>query len=136
NLRPKQFEQVDLNELLQIVLSDLEIEIQEKKANIQIQPLPTIRGYSRQLQQLFQNLMGNAIKYRHPDRQLNIRIESAIVNGTDVPLNLSFDERKKTYLQVKVSDNGIGFKQQEAEIIFHVFQRLQSGNERKGTGVG
>jgi PAS domain S-box-containing protein len=136
SLKPKQYEQVDLNELFQFVLSDLEIEIDEKKAKIEIAPLPTVQGHSRQLQQLFQNLLGNAIKYRHPDRDITLRIQSTIVRGSDVSMNLTLEQKKKSFYQVTVSDNGIGFEQQQAEIIFHVFQRIQSNNERKGTGVG
>jgi PAS domain S-box-containing protein len=136
SLKPKQYEEVDLNQLFQLVLSDLEIEIDEKKARIDIGPLPTVQGHSRQLQQLFQNLLGNAMKYRHPERDVQIRVQSTIVKGSEVSMNLSLDQRKKSFHQIIVSDNGIGFEQQQAEIIFHVFQRIQSNNERKGTGVG
>ena len=61
--RPHEKEKVDLNEKVQRALEDLELDVQEKGATIQVDKLPVVKGYSRQLQQLFQNLISNALKY-------------------------------------------------------------------------
>ncbi len=133
---PLQMEDVDLNEKLRLVLSDLEVQVEEKKAVISIGSLPTVKGYRRQLQQLFQNLVGNALKYSKPGETPHIRINSRTVTGADVPLDLSAEQAGKNYYLIEVRDNGIGFEQQYAHKIFGMFQRLHGRSEYAGTGVG
>ena len=133
---PLQMEDVDLNEKLRFVLSDLEVQVEEKKAVIGIGPLPTVKGYRRQLQQLFQNLLGNALKYSKPGEPPQIRINSRTVTGADVPLDLPAQQAGKRYYLIEVADNGIGFEQQYAHKIFGMFQRLHGRSEYAGTGVG
>ena len=123
--RPHQKEAVDLNQLLQNVLEDLDLDIEEKNANIQVDHLPLINGYRRQLQQLFQNLLSNALKYSKEDVAPSIQItakESA--------------ENGQLFCVVSVMDNGIGFEQEHAEKIFQMFTRLRGKSEYSGTGVG
>lgn len=136
SLTPKEMEVVDLNRKLGMVLSDLEVLIEEKGADIQIEPLPVIYGYKRQLQQLFQNLLGNALKYSKAGVQPQVRIRSKKVMGADVPVQLPADMLDKDYHLIEVEDNGIGFEQQYAERIFGMFQRLHGRSEYAGTGVG
>ncbi len=133
---PLQMEEVDLNEKLRFVLSDLEVQVEEKKAVISIGPLPTVKGYRRQLQQLFQNLLGNALKYSKPGEPPQISINSRTVTGADVPLDLPAQQAGKSYYLIEVADNGIGFEQQYAHKIFGMFQRLHGRSEYAGTGVG
>lgn len=127
---------VDLNELLKAVMEDLELEIQDKHAEVHIEPMPKVRGFQRQLQQLFQNLVSNAIKYRKADEKPKVSISSRIVNAGDqllvkkaLPAGLSF------YL-VEVKDNGIGFEPENADRIFNVFTRLHGNAEYSGSGIG
>lgn len=129
-------EQIDLNQEVLMVLEDLEVEIQEKKAEIKLDPLPVIQGNHQQIQQLFQNLIGNALKYCKPGTPPNISIGAKVVKGLETPLPLSLDDQQKQFHFIEVRDNGIGFEQQDAERIFNVFTRLHGNAEYKGTGVG
>lgn len=131
-----EFEEIDLNVKVQNVLEDLELEIQEKGARIWVEPLPTIKGHRRQIQQLFQNLIGNALKYRKPDVPVEIRVSSKVIKGKDSGLSLPVHEVNQNFYLIEVEDNGIGFEKKDAERIFHVFTRLHGNTEYKGTGVG
>ena len=123
--RPHETEFIDLNQKVQLVLEDLELDIAEKKAVINVAKLPTVKGYRRQLQQMFQNLISNAIKY----------------SKADVPPCIDIAERQvtesgKAYHLVEVKDNGIGFDPEYADKIFQMFSRLHGKNEYSGSGVG
>jgi PAS domain S-box-containing protein len=130
------FEDIDLGQRVQVVLEDLELEVQEKGARITVGELPTVKGNTRQFQQLFQNLIANALKYSKPGSKPEIRITSTQVEGREAGDFLPPEQRHKLFHLVEVSDNGIGFEQQEAERIFNVFTRLHGNAEYRGTGVG
>ena len=123
--RPHETEFIDLNQKLQKVLEDLELEIEEKSAIIQVGKLPVVKGYRRQLQQLFQNLVSNALKYSKADVPPQIDISATEVT-----------ESGKPYYAITIKDNGIGFEQHYADKIFHMFTRLHGKAEYSGTGVG
>lgn len=123
--RPVEKEPLDLNETVQRVLEDLELDVQLKQASITAENLPVVTGYKRQLQQLFQNLISNALKYSRADVPPQIQITAAIT-----------EEEGRKYHLIAVKDNGIGFKQEYAEQIFKMFVRLHGRNEYSGTGVG
>lgn len=129
-------EEIDLQEKMQAVLEDLELEIEEKAAIINMQPLPVIRGNRRQIQQLFQNLIGNALKYSKKDSSPVIEIRYRRLRGADSGLSLAPEELTKYYEHIEVSDNGIGFDQKDADRIFNVFTRLHGSSLYRGTGVG
>jgi PAS domain S-box-containing protein len=134
--RPLEMEKVDLNEKLRKVLDDLELDIQEKKAVIRLGDLPTVSGHRRQLQQLFQNLVSNALKYNKAGTPPEISITSSLVKGKDSGFAVSEKEQNKSYYYIEVSDKGIGFEQANAERIFQMFTRLHGNAEYRGTGVG
>jgi PAS domain S-box-containing protein len=123
--RPLEKEAVDLNIKLQRVQEDLELDIEEKKAVVQVGNLPVIVGYRRQLQQLFQNLISNSLKYSKADIPPRIDITSEEINSNG-----------RRYYLIKVSDNGIGFDQKYTSKIFQMFSRLHGKTEYSGTGVG
>lgn len=123
--RPHETEAVDLNEKVQRVLEDLELDVQEKKAVIEVGKLPVVQGYRRQLQQLFQNLISNALKYKKPQMAPVITISAEQVLRGDT-----------TFHAIAVSDNGIGFEPEYADKIFQMFTRLHGKTEYSGTGVG
>jgi light-regulated signal transduction histidine kinase (bacteriophytochrome) len=123
--RPHEMEKVDLNEKVHRVLEDLELDVQEKEAIIAVGKLPVVKGYRRQLQQLFQNLISNALKYSKKDMSPRIDISASEVA-----------EKGKSYYLITVKDNGIGFEQEYADKIFQMFTRLHGKGEYSGTGVG
>jgi light-regulated signal transduction histidine kinase (bacteriophytochrome) len=130
------FEQVSLNDLISMTLSDLELRIQETSAKIKIESLPVIHGDNVQLGQLFQNLLSNALKFRKAEIDPEIHIYSEIVRAADVPSHVKPTRWTKSYHRVSVADNGIGFDQQYAARIFQAFQRLHGKSEFEGTGIG
>ena len=134
SMLPEEVTEVSLSELMQGVLLDLERSVEESGARIHIDPLPTVQADERQLRQLFQNLLGNSLKYRMEGRSPEIEIRYRICTDADrqrfqLPAEPSF------YL-IEVSDNGIGFEPEYAERIFQVFQRLHGRREYSGSGVG
>jgi signal transduction histidine kinase len=131
-----EMEEIDLREKLQKVIGDLELQVEEKAALINIGPMPVIKGYRRQIQQLFQNLIGNALKYHRPGEPPVINISSRALTLPDATLNIPQENLSGQYHLIEVSDNGIGFEQEQAERIFQIFTRLHGNKEFKGTGVG
>jgi len=125
------FEAIDLNHVLRNVLVDLELNIQETGAEIDANPLPVINGNPQQIHQLFANLIGNALKFRRGKPVVRIRADEA-KSGGDFPRTLVPDRQ---YYALTFSDNGIGFKQEYAEKIFVIFQRLNHDGQ-EGTGIG
>jgi PAS domain S-box-containing protein len=127
---------VNLNQVIQVVLEDLDMEIEDKNADLYSDPLPTIIGHKRQLQQLFQNLIGNALKYTLPDTLPVIKITSRIADEQDKELHKLYRNGSGVFHLIEVKDNGIGFNQTDADKIFKVFTRLHGNAEYKGSGVG
>jgi signal transduction histidine kinase len=113
---------VQLNDLVNEVLTDMEVDIEKSAAQIHVGQLPRIWAIASQMRQLFQNLISNAIKFRKPD---------------EVPvIHILADTQRKDYNRIVVQDNGIGFDPKYAEEIFMVFKRLHSYHEFEGSGVG
>ena len=130
-----EFEEIDLNLKLIKVLEDLELVIEEKQAKIVSAKLPVIKGHRRQIQQLFQNLLSNGLKYSKPEVPPEITLAASVVSGAQTGLDLPKDKLNNKYHLIEVSDKGIGFEQKYSEIIFNVFERLH-GRNYKGSGVG
>ena len=116
----KVFERVDCNGLLEEALSNLRVAVEESRAVVTHDPLPTVMADGGQLGQLFQNLIGNAIKFR----------------GKEPPQVYVSAERRTGEWLFSVRDNGIGVDPQYAERIFVIFQRLHNREEYPGTGIG
>ncbi|MGZ5255859.1 MAG: ATP-binding protein, partial [Flavitalea sp.] len=136
SIRPTTLESVDLNQLVDQVLSDLDLEIDQRSASIRIEKLCTIQGHHRQLQQAFQNLLANSLKYGRAGVKVEINIRYKEVFGKDTGLSLSTIHKEKPYHLIEIVDNGIGFDPEDSERIFNVFTRLHGNAEYKGTGVG
>jgi two-component system, LuxR family, sensor kinase FixL len=122
----KPFTSVDLGDVVRTVVSDLEMRIQDTGANVAIGELPVVFGDRGQMAQLFQNLIGNGIKFRKPDVSPIVKIESE-------PHTLATGAAG---WQIIVEDNGIGFDEKYRDRIFQIFQRLHGRNEYEGTGIG
>ena len=123
------FTKVSLKDVLSGVLSDLQIRIEETAATIEVGELPAIEADAMQMRQLFQNLIGNAIKFRKKDVDPVVKISAEFTDSHDLPVS-------GRAVTITIADNGIGFEQQFKEQIFVIFQRLHSRTEYEGTGIG
>ncbi|GMM72446.1 hypothetical protein MTsDn5_23980 [Alteromonas gracilis] len=132
--RGKEFGEVDLNRAINSVIDDLEIAIDEKSAEINVSDMPVIRGDKSQLEQLFLNLISNALKFQSEGVKpvVSINVTNALPEDTsDILISEEYE-----WIKITVTDNGIGFEQSFAEKIFAPFQRLHGRSEYKGTGIG
>jgi len=118
--RGHEFKPVEADTALKQALWNLKAAIEESHANVTFDPLPVVNADSGQLTQLFQNLIGNALKFR---RQEPPRV------------HVSAERRAKEWV-FSVRDNGIGIEPQHLERIFVIFQRLHAASEFPGTGLG
>lgn len=140
------FAPVNLSKVVEGVLSDLETRIDRTQGQVTIgklsnselhndqfskdesqgvlatKELPTINADSLQMRQLFQNLIGNALKFHQPDIPPEVVISAQITSNG--------------YCEIRVADNGIGFEEKYLDRIFTVFQRLHTRSEYEGTGIG
>jgi PAS domain S-box-containing protein len=124
----------DLNKILKESMHNLKEEISLKKAKIHSEPLPVLNVIPTQMQQLFNNLLDNALKYSKSDEIPEISISAKIVPGE---LITGFGLKKIAHYHcINFTDNGIGFDQKYANKIFEIFQRLHGKTEYTGTGIG
>jgi PAS domain S-box-containing protein len=135
------FRPVSCNAVLAIALSNLGRAIGESAAVITSDDLPSVTGEETQLIQLFQNLIGNAIKYRE-DRPPRIHVSARSLGDADVNSRDTISHstlrtsHSKTGWLISISDNGIGIDPAYSERIFEIFYRLHQGDQYPGTGIG
>lgn len=130
----KDFETIDLNEILSKIKEDLTPRIVDSQAELISVKLPQVKGVAFQMEQLFTNLISNALKYRKDNEPPIIQIDYKKVKAKDIAEN--FVKTTRYYHKISFIDNGIGFDVQYAEKIFEVFQRLHQKTEYSGTGIG
>jgi PAS domain S-box-containing protein len=130
----KEFIDVDLNHILTEVKNDLKDVIQRKGATIESNLLPVYRCNPMQFTQLLQNLLHNALKFHTPGNIPHIVISTEIIHGKNIDHPLASPRKK--YLNLQISDNGIGFEKEYETKIFQMFQRLHGIGEYPGTGMG
>ncbi|PSB16612.1 histidine kinase [Phormidesmis priestleyi ULC007] len=115
------FTDVDTEKVLQRAIANLQLAIQENEAVITHDPLPNVTADATQLTQLFQNLVGNALKFRQAE-------------APQIHIGVSDDNAEETTFYVR--DRGIGIESQYHDRIFAIFQRLHSRSKYPGTGIG
>ncbi len=121
----KELEKIDLTEIVSGVLEDLETRIDETKGTVTINKLPVIQADPLQMRQLFQNLIGNALKFHRPEAAPDVTVNTKTIT-----------KGKVKFCEIRISDNGVGFDEKYLDRIFAVFQRLHDRNSYAGTGIG
>lgn len=117
----KQWQSIDMNELVRQVLTDLGSATKLIEVNVQLGSLPIVYGYPLELKILVQNLLSNAIKYRR----------------REIPLELTIScEESDDFFEIIVADNGIGIADNQRENIFQLFRQLHLQGEYAGSGIG
>lgn len=119
--RGVEFRRVDLAKVFHDAAANLSSAIREGKARVAGDDLPAVVGDETQLLQLLQNLIGNAVKFRKPDVPPEVRVSA---------------QKKGNEWVFEVRDNGIGIRKEDFPGLFQVFQRLHTGEEYPGTGIG
>jgi signal transduction histidine kinase/ligand-binding sensor domain-containing protein len=117
-------EPIELRELAQEVLGDLEFRIQSTHGRVELGELPLLHGDPVQIRQVFQNLIGNALKFHRPGEPPVVRV-TAVQSASD-----------PSFVEIHFEDNGIGFETKDAERVFLPFQRLHGRVQYEGTGIG
>lgn len=132
----KSMQQTDLNEVLRNVLQDFELSIIEKNAYIKADILPVLEAQPLQMNQLFNNLISNAVKFAKSNEALRLEIMCRKLNLEEAQAYPLPHPLALNYVEICFADNGIGFEQQYAEQIFEVFKRLHNGQSYPGSGIG
>ncbi|WP_063634234.1 PAS domain-containing sensor histidine kinase [Azospirillum humicireducens] len=131
--KAKPFRPVPLDEPLRLAMLNLEVAVQDAGAAVTLDgldgleggALPVVAGDDNELMRLFQNLIGNAVKYRKPGRPPVVRVGVALDRQGGAPV-----------VRIDIRDNGIGIAAEDRDRVFGIFQRLHRREEYEGTGVG
>ena len=126
--REKPREILDLNEIISEVIADLDVPLLETEGRVNVGQMPEIIADPLQMRQLFQNLIGNALKFHKPGLPPVVDISARVFPADET--------NSVPYCEIEVKDNGIGFPEKDAERIFGVFQKLHKPAEYEGTGIG
>jgi signal transduction histidine kinase/PAS domain-containing protein len=122
--KPQEVQQVDLKSIVKDVVSDLETSISETDGAVVLSDLPSVWADPTHMRQLFQNLIGNALKF-HQDGL-----------PPKVIITVRAQGKNDKFCEIHVTDNGIGFDEKYLDRIFSVFQRLHGREQYEGTGIG
>jgi light-regulated signal transduction histidine kinase (bacteriophytochrome) len=126
--KPRSLARIDLNESVREAISNLEVMIREKQAVVDVEQLPTVLADPVQMIQLFQNLIGNALKFQRNGDHPHVRIYAHPKENEE--------PEKESACGICVEDNGIGFDEKYLDKIFVPFQRLHGRIEYEGSGIG
>jgi len=143
--RTQPFAEVNLATVAREVLADLEVRIERSGATVEVGELPVIEADPLHMRQLFQNLIGNALKFHEPGAKPVVKIAAKISDKQSELSETAIIRRRvlngeksvtEQWCELTVQDNGIGFDEQYLDRIFAVFQRLHGRHEYEGTGIG
>jgi PAS domain S-box-containing protein len=123
------FKTIDLNIAVTSAMSNLEVLLAETGGVVEIGDLPTVAADELQMIQLFQNLIGNSLKFRQTDKTPKIKISSR-------PAGSPGPGETTMAWEILVEDNGIGFEEKFSDIIFAPFERLHGKSDYEGSGIG
>jgi signal transduction histidine kinase len=131
---PAQPTTIDLEVLLRSLQEFLKPVLEENNVTLSVNVAPALSGDYEQVKQLLLNLISNALKFRKPGHQLNIVVAGKIISGKFIEHDVV--DKSKSYYELEVRDNGIGFEQQYEKQIFQIFRKLHGRALSPGTGVG
>jgi two-component system, LuxR family, sensor kinase FixL len=131
-IKAQPFEPVDLNKIIKETLPNLELRIEQTGGRIEFAELPVIEADPLQMRQLFQNLIGNALKFHQEKEPPIVKIKVRTYEDDQI----SRSETDYRICEISVEDNGIGFDEKYLDRIFTVFQRLHNREDYQGTGIG
>lgn len=143
-----EFEQVDLNKIIDGILSEMEVTIANTNAKITVDQIPVVEANTTEMEQLFQNLISNALKFSKKDIVPVISITAELIDKNNLEADhrfashFEFPASKKEkngpekFCRIYIRDNGIGFNEIYRERIFNAFQRLHAKHAYEGTGIG
>ena len=132
--KPRPFVSVDLSVVARMIVSDLEVRLQEVGGTVQVESLPTIDADPGQMGQLLQNLIGNALKFHRDGQPPVVKVWGALLQ--DQEYTTGNGQSSPQQCRIYVEDNGIGFDEKYLPQIFEPFQRLFGRGEYEGTGMG
>ncbi|GAB2775801.1 hypothetical protein GCM10027275_18690 [Rhabdobacter roseus] len=125
----------NLSQILKNVITDFELAIEEKQAQLNIEELPTLEAIPLQMNQLFYNLLSNSLKFIQKDVKPYISIRARLLSPQDLQ-QYKLAQTDRSYYEITFSDNGIGFDSQYSQQIFEVFKRLHTRQVYPGSGIG
>ena len=131
----EEFVDTDLSKIIENIKTDFELMIKEKQAEFYIEKLPVVKAIPIQMNQLFYNLLNNALKFS--ENTPVIKIFCSEISADQLKkYNIQEEVKKNTYIKITIEDNGVGFDQNYADQIFVIFQRLNDRSKYTGTGIG
>ncbi|HMH33293.1 MAG TPA: chemotaxis protein CheB [Puia sp.] len=130
----RKYEDINLSIIIEEVKLEFKESIAKKRAIIEVKEICEVKSIPFQFRQLMHNLIGNALKFSHPNVPPHITITSKNIKYSK--LNIANLPPQKEYCHINITDNGIGFEKEFSKKIFEVFQKLHAKDEYEGTGIG
>jgi PAS domain S-box-containing protein len=134
------FQPLNLKRIAEEVVSDLEVRIEQTSGRVEIGELPVLEADAVQMRQLFQNLIGNALKFHRADAEPVVKIYAETVSANGASVQIGGEDVQiggnDNFCRIVIEDNGIGFDEKYLDRIFTVFQRLHGRMEYEGSGIG
>ena len=125
------FVSTDLNKVIADVCMQLAHQVKTKNAIVNVATLPAIPAIPSQIEQLFYHLINNALKFSKRETSPDIDIRSSAIYQKQLPTG-----KEQKYVEIRISDNGIGIEQSHLEKIFDIFSQLPNSQSLQGFGVG